>query len=75
MNLRALRNRIEALTGPRAPELPANFIDPITAMVRAQIAKGKTPTTTTTDVQATTKASLVARLAEAGRRARERGWS
>ena len=57
MNLRALRNRIEALTGPRAPELPANFIDPITAMVRAQIAKGKTPTTTTTDVQATTKAS------------------
>jgi hypothetical protein len=75
MNLAALRKRVEALTARRAPELPANWVDPIAAMLRAQIAAGATSTTTMPEVQAATRAALVARLEEAGRVARTRVWA
>ena len=75
MNLAALRKRVEALTGRRAPELPANWVDPIAAMLRAQIKAGATPTSTTPERIEKAKAALSARVAEAGRRARTRGWT
>lgn len=72
MNLASLRKRIEALTGRRAPELPANWVDPIAAMLRAQIKAGATPTSTTPERIEKAKAMLLSRLAEAGVRARRR---
>jgi hypothetical protein len=74
MNLHQLRTRIEALAGRRAPELPAGYIDPIAAMLRAQIKAGATPTPTTPERIEKAKASMLARLEEAGCRARGR-WS
>jgi hypothetical protein len=76
VNLASLRKRIEALTGRRAPaQLPANFVDPIAAMLRAQIAAGATPTPTTPERREAALARLRERLEEAGRIARARTWS
>ena len=66
MNLRALRNRIEALIGRPAPELPANFVDPICVQLRMQIASGATSTPTTPALIEAAKARLRERLARAG---------
>ena len=76
--MKGLRRRleaVEALIGRRAPELPAGYVDPIAAMLRAQIKAGATPTPTTPGRIEMAKASMLARLEEAGRRARARGWS
>jgi len=72
--IRARLEAVEALIGKRAPELPANFVDPIAAKLRAQIKAGATPTPTTPGRIEMAKASMLARLEEAGCRARGR-WS
>jgi len=56
-------------------QLLANFIDPISAMLRAQLASGNAPTSTTPERIESAKASLTTRLEEAGRNARARAWS
>jgi hypothetical protein len=76
VNLHRLRARIEALSARRAPaQLPANFTDPIAAMLRAQVSNGAALTATTPEAIESAKAELAARLEEAGRRARARAWS
>jgi hypothetical protein len=63
---RARLEAVEALIGWPAPALAANFVDPITQMLRTRIAAGAQPTTTTPEARAAAEARLRERLARAG---------
>ena len=65
--LEARANRVESL--------PAGYVDPITKMLRAQVAAGAVATPTTPDAIEACKAALTARLEAAGRATRSRVWS
>jgi hypothetical protein len=78
MSVSSIKSRIAALERKisTATQLPANFVDPIAAMLRARISAGVSPTPPATPERIEkTRATLVARLEEAGRRARARAWA
>jgi hypothetical protein len=78
MNFAHLRAQLAALrqSMPAQSALPANFIDPISAMLRARIAIGDVPGPTSTPAEReASRSRLRERLAEAGRRARARVWT
>ena len=65
MNLGDLRGRLARLTRATMPtqsQLPAGFVDPVAAYVRARIAAGATPTETPTETTSEARAEAEARV-------------
>lgn len=77
MNLFHLHSRLARLLTamPTRSQLPAGYVDPITAHLRAQIAAGVPTTPTTPEGIESAKASLAAWFEKAGRASRARAWS
>ena len=71
MRIEALRGRLARVAQemPTPTRLPAGFVDPITAHLRAHIAAGETPTPTTPEARAEAEVRLCEWFARAKVRA------